>query len=172
MSRYFTYFPIIDYQGKQIRNITNRSKIRDEILSDPFIYLPYTVIDGEKPETIAQSYYGSVDDTWLVLLANNMTDPYYDWPLSDEEFDQYFIEKYSELSGKTGFDVIRWGQNETIRDNIVYYYKEVDKSTVGTSPLVTTGSTTFVDVTNEQLEQILDNQVVTIGGIQYRLVKE
>jgi hypothetical protein len=173
MSKYFTNYPTIEYQGKQIRDITKRSKIRNEILSDPLIFLPFTVRDGEKPETIAQLYYGSVDDTWLVLFANNMTDPYYDWPMSDEEFDQYFIDKYSELSGKTGYDVIRWGQNETIRDNIVYYYKEVDKSIGDADPVFSSRRTTsYVDVTDEQLEQILDNQVVTIDGIQYRLVKE
>jgi len=172
MSRYFTNFPKINYQGKQVRNITNRSKVRDDLLSDPFIFLPYTVADGEQPETVAQLYYGSVDDTWLVLLANNMADPYYDWPMSDEEFDQYFIDKYSELSGKTGFDVIRWGQNETITDNIVYYYKEVDKSVGNADPVFSAGSTSFVDVTDAQLQQILDNQLVTIDGVQYTLVKE
>lgn len=170
MSRYFTNFPLTEYKGKQIRNITNRSKIRDEILSDPFIFLPYTVSDGEKPETIAQLYYGSVDDTWLVLLANNMTDPYYDWPMTDEEFDQYFIDKYKELSGKTGYDVIRWAQNENITDNIVYYYREIDKSVE--TPLSTTSTNaSFADVTEEQLAQILNNEIVTINGIQYRLVK-
>jgi hypothetical protein len=172
MSKYFTNYPTIEYQGKQIRDITRRSKVRDEILFDPFVYLPFTVEDGERPETIAQLYYGSVDDTWLVLLANNMTDPYYDWPMSDEEFDQYFIDKYSELSGKTGYDVIRWGQNENIRDNIVYYYKEVDKSIGNQTQAFPTSGSSYVDVNNEQLEQILNNQIVTIDGIQYRLVKE
>jgi hypothetical protein len=172
MSRYFTNYPIIEYQGKRVRDITRRSKIIDDLLGDPFVFLPFTVRDGERPETIAQLYYGSVDDTWLVLLANNMADPYYDWPMSDEEFDQYFIDKYSELSGRTGYDVIRWGQNETISDNIVYYYKEVDKSISGTEQGIALGNSTFVDVTDEQLQQILDNQIVTIDGIQYRLVNE
>jgi hypothetical protein len=172
MSRYFTNYPTIEYQGKQIRDITKRSKIRDELLSDPFIYIPFTVRDGEKPETIAQLYYGSVDDTWLVLLANKMVDPYYDWPLSDEEFNQYFIDKYSEISGRTGYDVIRWGKNETLTENIVYYYREVDKSIGGAESVYSNGSSSYVDVTDEQLQQILDDQVVTIDGIQYRLVKE
>jgi len=168
MSRYFTNFPTINYRGKEVRNITNRSKIRDEILSDPFVFLPYTVADGENPETIAQLYYGTVDDTWLVLLANNMTDPYYDWPMNDEEFDQYFIDKYSELSGRTGYDVIRWGQNETIADNVVYYYKKVDKSVQ--APPVTITNSSYANITEAQLQQILDNEIVTVDGIQYRLV--
>jgi hypothetical protein len=173
MSRYFTNFPTINYQGKEVRNITNRSKIRDDILSDPFIYLPYTISSGEKPETVAQLYYGSVDDTWLVLLANNMTDPYYDWPMSDDEFDQYFIDKYSSFSKRTGYDVIRWGQNENAKDNIVYYYRIIDKTSsqdgsVNVSYLDLTG----IEVTDEQLQILRDNGIITINGIQYRLVAE
>ena len=171
MSRYFTNYPLIQYQNKRVRDISRRSKVRDSILNDPYIFLPFTIREGEKPEDIARLYYGSVDDTWLVLLANNITDPYYEWPMSDVEFDQYFIDKYSEISGRTGFNVIRWGQDETRTDNIVYYYKEVDKST-GPMQTFSTGSQTFADVTEEQIQQILDNEIVTIDGIQYRLVKE
>lgn len=166
MSRYFTHFPLTQYQGKSVRNITKRSKIRDNILADPYIYLPYTIADGEKPETIAQLYYGSVADTWLVLLANNITDPYYEWPLSDEEFDQYFIDKYSEISGKTGFDVIRWGQSTARKDNIVYYYKMIDKSTAGQ---VIPQETDTLSVSDSQAQTLLSGGTITINGLDYRL---
>ena len=168
MSKYFTYFPTIDYHGKLVRNITRRSRIKEDLLSDPFIYLPYTISDGEKPETVAQMYYGSVDDTWLVLLANNITDPYYDWPMSDEEFDQYFIDKYANFSKRSGFDVIRWGQNNSAKDNIVYYYKIVDKSATPT-PAV---ASEFLDVTNQQVQALLNQDIITIDGMQYRLAEE
>lgn len=128
MSRYFTNYPLIQYQDKRVRDISRRSKVRDSILNDPYIFLPFTIREGEKPEDIARLYYGSVDGTWLVLLANNITDPYYEWPLSDNEFDQYFINKYSEISGRTGFDVIRWAQDETRNDNIVYRFKESEST--------------------------------------------
>jgi hypothetical protein len=126
MSKYFTSYPTIQYQNKRVRDLTRRSKVRDDLLTDPFIFLPFTIQEGEKPETIAELYYGTVDDTWLVLLANNITDPYYEWPMSDEEFNQYFIDKYSEISGRRGLDVINWGQDQTRDDNIIYYFKEVD----------------------------------------------
>jgi hypothetical protein len=125
MSKYFSNYPLIQYQDKRVRDITRRSKVRDTILQDPYIFLPFTIREGEKPEDIARLYYGSVSDTWLVLLANNITDPYYEWPMSDVEFDQYFIDKYSTVSGRKGFDVLRWGQDETRDDNIIYYYREV-----------------------------------------------
>lgn len=171
MSKYFTYFKKIEYQGKEIRDITNRSKIRDNLLSDPFIYLPYTISEGEKPETVAQRYYGSVDDTWLVLLANDITDPYYDWPMSDEEFDQYFINKYSDYSNKTGFDVIRWGQNVNSKDNIIYYYKVIDK-TLEPEPTVSAIASNFIDVTNEQIQILLNDGAITVDGLQYILAEE
>jgi hypothetical protein len=126
MSKYFTNYPTIEYRGKRVRDLTKRSKVRDDILQDPYIFLPYTIREGEKPETIAELYYGSVDDTWLVLFANNITDPYFEWPLGDEEFNQYFINKYSEISNRSGLDVLRWARDETRNDNIVYWYKEVD----------------------------------------------
>ena len=170
MSRYFTNFPVIEYKGKQVRDITRRSKIRESLLNDPYIYLPYTIIDGEKPETVARLYYGSVDDTWLVLLANNIVDPYYEWPLSDEEFNQYFIEKYSEISGRTGFDVIRWGQSMTRTDNIIYYYKMVDKS-IAEDAIISQASD-FIDVSDNQAQVLLRGGTITLDGIQYRLEVE
>jgi len=172
MSKYFSNYPLTQYQGKVSRDITRRSKIRDDLFQDPYIFLPYTVREGEKPETIAELYYGSVDSTWLVLYANNMTDPYYDWPMDGEEFNQYFIEKYSEISGKQGVDVIRWGQDKTRTDNIVYYYKTIDKDIGSEQFTFSTGSTSFADVTDEEIDSLLENEVITINGIQYRLVKE
>ena len=172
MSKYFANYPVITYLDKQVRDISRRSKVREDVLRDPYIFLPYTIREGEKPETIAQLYYGSVDDTWLVLFANNITDPYYEWPMDDEEFNDYFIDKYTQLSERTGADVIRWAQDETRADNVVYYFKEIDKD-IGSTPITfSSGSSTFVDVTEEQIQQILDNEIVTIDGIQYRLVKE
>lgn len=172
MSDYFTNYPLVQYQNKDVRDISKRSKIQDSILNDPFIFLPFTVREGEKPEDIARFYYGSVDDTWLVLFANNITDPYYDWPLDDNEFDEHFIEKYSEISGKSGFDVIRWAQDETRDDNVVYYYRESNKDVDFIPSTFSTGSQVFVDVSEEQIQEILDEKIVTIDGIQYKLVKE
>jgi len=127
MSKYFSNYPLIRYDGKMVRDITRRSKVIDETLRDPYIFLPYTVREGEKAEDVAYYYYGSVDDTWLVMLANNIVDPYTQWPMTDEEFDLYFINKYAKISKKEGIDVLRWGQDTTSTDNVVYYYKDVIK---------------------------------------------
>jgi len=87
--------------------------------------MPYTVEEGERPEDIANFYYGSVDYSWLVYMANNIIDPYHEWPLNTQEFNDMLIEKYAEASGVTGQDVLDWVRSDDTEDNIVYYYREV-----------------------------------------------
>jgi hypothetical protein len=125
MSNYFENFPVINYQGRNVRDITRRNKFLKSVTTNPLLFLPYTVKEGERAEDIAYNYYGSTDYTWLVYLSNNIVDPYHQWPLSEEDFHKYLIQKYEAQSLRTGYEVIDWMQNENIEDNIVYYYKEV-----------------------------------------------
>jgi hypothetical protein len=125
MSEYFDKLPVIKYGGRDIRDISRRVNFLKQTMSNPFIFLPYTVEDGDRPEDVAYHYYGSTEYTWLVYLANNIIDPYHDWPLSEENFNQYLIKKYEQQSGRTGYDVVDWTKNETIDDNVLYYYKDL-----------------------------------------------
>jgi len=125
MAEYFEKFPEITYQGKNMRDITRRVNFLKKTVENPYVFLPYTIQEGERAEDIAYHYYGSAEYTWLVYLSNNIVDPYHEWPLSDEIFNQYIIDKYQAESGKTGYEVVDWTQNETIDENIVYFYKEV-----------------------------------------------
>lgn len=125
MSNLFNKLPIIDYNGYKVRDLSRRSRVLPSSITNPYLFLPYTITDEDRPEDIAYYYYGSTDYTWLVLLANNMIDPYHDWPLKDEDFHKYIIKKYETASGLKGYNVIDWAKNETIDENIAYYSKVV-----------------------------------------------
>jgi hypothetical protein len=125
MTKYFENFPTIEYNGRRVKDITRRNNFSRNITNNPYLFMPYTVRQGERPEDIAQFYYGSTDYTWLVYLANNIVDPYLEWPLDDYNFNQYLIKKYQSQSGKTGEDVVDWTRDQSISDNILYYYREV-----------------------------------------------
>lgn len=125
MSNYFDQMPIINYNGYQVRDLTRRNRFLPVSISNPYLFLPFTITDNDKPEDIAYYYYGSTDYTWLVLLANNIIDPYHDWPLGEEDFNKYLINKYEKESGKKGYAVVDWTQNENLSDNIVYYSRAV-----------------------------------------------
>jgi hypothetical protein len=124
MTKYFENFPIIDYDGIKVRDITRRNKFIRSVETNPLLYLPYTVSEGERIEDVANFYYGSTDYGWLVCMANNILDPYHDWPLSEQEFKDYLIAKYEEQSGKVGEEVVEWAQEDN-DENIIYYYREV-----------------------------------------------
>lgn len=125
MAKYFENFPIVEYNGKVMRDITRRNQLVKTLTTNPMLFLPYTVKQNERAEDVAQFYYGSVDYSWLVYMANQIVDPYYEWPMDEETFNNYLIAKYGEISGQTGDDVVDWTKDDTITDNIVYYYKEV-----------------------------------------------
>lgn len=124
MSNYFSNFPIVSYNGKNSRDITRRTNFVNENLSNPFVFLPYTVKEGEKPEDIAYYYYGSVDFTWVVLMANEIKDPYNEWYVDEEKFHQLLIKKYAELSGFTDYRVVDWCRSHTNIYNVLYYEKD------------------------------------------------
>jgi hypothetical protein len=57
-------------------------------------YVDYIVKDGEKPEHIADRVYGRPDYHWIILLSNQIYNPYFDWPMSSAELDLYIDSKY------------------------------------------------------------------------------
>ena len=124
MAKYFENFPIITYEGRQVRDITRRNQFVRNVSTNPLLYLPYTISEGERAEDIANFYYGSVDYSWLVYMANNIMDPYHEWPLSEAEFKDFLIDKYGNVSGRIGDDVVDWTQEDN-DENIIYWYREV-----------------------------------------------
>ena len=124
MARYFEYFPTIEYEGQQVKDITRRNSFTKLVSTNPLLYLPYTVKEGQRPEDIANFYYGSTDYVWLVYISNNIIDPYHQWPLAEADFNNYLIEKYGEQSGRVGEEVVEWTREDN-GENIIYYYREV-----------------------------------------------
>lgn len=122
---YFNKLPEIRYNNVLVRDITRRVNFLKQTVENPYVFLPYTVKEGEKAEDIAYYYYGNQNYAWLVYLANNIIDPYNEWPLDEDTFNSFIIDKYKERSGRQGWDVVAWSQDETRDDNVVYYYREV-----------------------------------------------
>lgn len=122
MSAYFTYFPTVEHTGQILTDITKRARFIETVASDPKVFLPYTIKEEESPEELSHYYYGSVDYVWMIYLANNIIDPYRDWPMNDRNLYAYIADKYKTLSGETeDYAVVAWTQDDTISDNILYY---------------------------------------------------
>jgi len=86
------------YNVKVAANILKRIQVTLEGKFHRSFYYPYDIKEGETPEIIAFNYYGSPKYHWIVLLANDMVDPHWDWPMNRNQFEQYITEKYGSLS--------------------------------------------------------------------------
>lgn len=99
---YFRQLPLVLYPSltndgvtnQALTNILTRSGFLREVTENTAMFYEYQVKDGETPEVIAHKLYGSVDRFWIVLLFNNLSNPYYDFPLVTEQLDTFIENKY------------------------------------------------------------------------------
>ena len=97
---YFSRFPkmVYDVKGndnyKLLPDILRRVKQRNAIASGQFIFDTYDVINGEKPEDIAYKWFGDAQLHWVILMTNNVTDRFHQWPMSQPQFDEFLTDKY------------------------------------------------------------------------------
>lgn len=102
---YFINFPQILYRldndqlnYKIVPNILAKVKFNDSVVDNASLYLQYDVKDGERPEDIAYKVYEDPRKHWIILIANNIMDPNYDWILSVNNFEKYVNNKYSTIN--------------------------------------------------------------------------
>ena len=97
---YFSKFPLMVYDVKGNKNyrllpdILRRVKLRSGLSSSRLVFDKYNVKEGEKPEDIAFKYYGDAQYHWVVMMVNNITDRYYEWPMRQADFADFLTDKY------------------------------------------------------------------------------
>lgn len=97
---YFNFLPNFAYRDQVtgrvilVKNILSRGKILDLVKEQGSVSLEYFIEDEEKPETLAHRIYGRSDYHWLILLYNEIIDPYFTWPLSVNEFETHMKDNY------------------------------------------------------------------------------
>ena len=97
---YFERFPLMAYDVagngnyKLLPNILRRVKLRSGLRSGSFLFDSYDVTDGERPEDIAFKLYGDPELHWVILMTNNVTDRFYQWPMTQPQFQEHLTDKY------------------------------------------------------------------------------
>lgn len=104
MSNYFSYFPKTPHdltkrgQKIQLTNILRRFKVSSDVGDRADAYYSYDIQEGDRPDTIAEKYYGNANYAWLVMHFNDIEDVRFDWPLSTVDFASYIVGKYGSLA--------------------------------------------------------------------------
>ena len=98
--QYFDTLPKIIYTDsygiKTIRtDIMTRASVIPSTFKNPILYYKYDIQDSDTPEIIAHKYYNDMYRYWIVLFANQILDPVWDWPL---EYQRLFVEPARQMS--------------------------------------------------------------------------
>ena len=106
---YFRELPEIDYQSflsdsnssqnyLRVKNLFRRNKLRDDLQDVFTLFDKYEIVDGARPDTVAEEFYGNSELDWVVLMTANITRVRDQWPLSNRDLYKYAENKY----GTTG----------------------------------------------------------------------
>jgi hypothetical protein len=98
----FDNYPKVDYvllDNNQINatDITKRFKFVEKVLQNKYILFKYVIRENERPGIVAQRYYKDETLDWLILITNKIIDPYFEWPMSNREFNDYIKKKYGSI---------------------------------------------------------------------------
>ena len=102
---FFGKFPLTTYdleiplgnkfaKPKTITDIFKRIALKQSLEAVGTVFGSYTIKDEDTPEIIAEKLYGSAGLHWVVLLANDIINPVFDWPLSERELVPFIAHKY------------------------------------------------------------------------------
>lgn len=107
----FNFFDPVEYNGVKITNIfKNYKKYFDEV-ADNFILKEYKIKGNPRPELLSHNIYGNVNHYWVILMLNNIYDPFHGWIKSQEQIHSSSIQKYKNFPDK---------------ENTVLYHRDIN----------------------------------------------
>ena len=121
---YFSSFPVIpydskgDYSFKEVSNLLRRIGLRASVRTNILIYDTYDVKEGETPEIIAHKLYGDPELHWIIMIVNDITDRYHQWPMTTPQFLSYVNEKYSDVNAVHHYEIEQTSGDTTIKIDI------------------------------------------------------
>ena len=121
---YFQNFPTIPYDStgtgefKGVTNLLRRVGIRAKVKSNTMLYDTYDVRNGESPESIAFRLYDDAELHWVVLLVNDITDRFHDWPITEAQFLQFIKDKYTNVDAIHHYEISQESGDTSLKINI------------------------------------------------------
>ena len=203
---FFSIIPDIEYDVKPIKfpytksdfitakNFFRRFEINSNIFSYTTTFNKYAVVEGETPEQLAEKMYGDPLLDWVILITNNVINPLFDWPRTDNAVRKYceksYIDPYSEIlyyktrEIKSGTSITTDLTGKTIKINALDAGLKVDEEFYNTpfsffdgTQVVTMAGSEVCDPVNAYQHEIEENEkkreiYVLKGRYLSRFVKE
>ncbi len=96
-----------------VKNIFKRAKLRSDIDQAITAFEYYDISENMRPDVVAQNIYGDPELDWIILVTNNITNIRDQWPLSNNDLQNYMVEKY----GVTGLTNVHHYETTEMEDD-------------------------------------------------------
>ena len=106
MSNYFSLIPDFEYVSRlpdakisdyiTVKNLFKRVFLREDIYQNLTFFNKYSVVGDDRPDNVAAQVYQDSTLDWLILLTNNIINIANEWPLGQQEFNRYLLDKYND----------------------------------------------------------------------------
>ena len=175
MSSYFDLIPDFDYVSRlpdakisdyiRVKNFFRRATLREDIFQSLTFFTKYSIEGNDRPDNVAHKVYQNSDLDWVILLANNITHIPTEWPMPQNDFDRFLLDKYDNYD--TIYNGVHHHETVEVKDSnditIVPEGLEVSSDFTQTyydyynSGMVTASNITR-PVTNYEYEEKLENE--------------
>jgi len=166
---YFRELPNVEYQSflsdsissqsyLTVKNLFRRNKLRDDLQNVFTIFDKYEIIEGARPDTVAEEYYGDAELDWVVLITAGIINVRDEWPLSNRELYNYANEVHGD-----SLNSVRYYRTTEVKDSqgrlILPAGKVVDGNFTIPKP----------DTSNEETATL--NPVIGVSNWEYEVLK-
>ncbi|QIN97229.1 baseplate wedge component [Synechococcus phage S-H25] len=167
MAAYFSYFPNVyvgegleiddTFKYRLVKNLFRRVKVREDLDKYVTSFESYSISDGETPSSLAYELYSDQYLDWIILLVNNITDVYTQWPKSQAELQSYVADIYDDPDA-----IHHYETNEVLYNGVVFIKSgiQVNENYTTTTPdgVTRTPEQSRYAVTNYEYEYYLNEQ--------------
>ena len=175
MSDYFRKVPNFAYISRLpnakigdyilVKNLFKRGALESDILENLSFHTKYEIRGDDRPDNVAFDVYGNSNLDWLILLCNNIFNIPNEWPMLQNDFDHFLLDKYGsyenlnathhyetqEIKNSKDIIVVPKGLECESDYSITYYDYYTDKQVTVLSSDCTT------EVTNYIYEERIEN---------------
>ena len=104
MSNYFKQLPDFDYVSRlpdakisdyiTVKNLFKRGELATDIFENLAFFTKYEIVGNDRPDNVAYDTYGDPEFDWVVLLSNNIINIQSEWPMTQNDFNRFLLDKY------------------------------------------------------------------------------
>ena len=105
---YFRNIPDFEYVNRskdgqfisnytQVKNFFKKGKLREDLFQDLTVFEKYSIKGDDRPDNVAFEIYDDATLDWVVLMSNNIINIQNEWPLNQQAFENYVLDKYGTI---------------------------------------------------------------------------